>query len=65
MDDGTHEVGVTVFPPNERSAEARRAPPDVVGGDERDTAERDAGKQKRMAFPGTFEAALQWAKGTP
>ena len=64
MDDGTHAIGVTVFPPTEGSAEAPGAPPEVVGGAEGDTVERDAGKQKRMAFPGTFEAALQWAKGT-
>ena len=62
MDDGTHAIGVTVFPPTEGSAEAPGAPPEVVGGAEGDTVERDAGKQKRMAFPGTFEAALQWAK---
>ena len=71
MDDGTHAIGVTVFPPTERSAEAPGAPPEVVGGAEGDTVERDAGKQKRMAgkqkrmaFPGTFEAALEWAKAT-
>ena len=64
MDDGTHAIGVTVFPPTEGSAEAPGAPPEVVGGAEGDTVERDAGKQKRMAFPGTFEAALQWAQAT-
>ena len=64
MDDGTHAIGVTVFPSTEGSAEAPGAPPEVVGGAEGDTVERDAGKQKRMAFPGTFEAALQWAKAT-